>query len=151
MRIIAEQTLETEEELCVCFIDWQKAFDRVNWMLKCLSLESRACYTFGFVYSCLTALQALHDCTLWHCCSFSFLVHCIVLCLQWEHHNDTTFSRSGSYSLSLSMVSACSLWCVLLLLLLLCVYAAHSHTSAHELYPTQLCLHRTRDLSQGLW
>ena len=31
MRIIAERTLETDEELCVCFIDWQKAFDRVNW------------------------------------------------------------------------------------------------------------------------
>ena len=31
MRIIAERTLEVDEELCVCFIDWQKAFDRVNW------------------------------------------------------------------------------------------------------------------------
>ena len=31
MRIIAEPTLEIDEELCVCFIDWQKAFDRVNW------------------------------------------------------------------------------------------------------------------------
>jgi hypothetical protein len=30
MRIIAERTLETDE-LCICFIDWQKAFDRVNW------------------------------------------------------------------------------------------------------------------------
>ena len=31
MRIIAKRTLEIDEELCVCFIDWQKAFDRVNW------------------------------------------------------------------------------------------------------------------------
>ena len=31
MRIIAERTLEIDEELCVCFIDWQKAFDRANW------------------------------------------------------------------------------------------------------------------------
>ena len=31
MRIIAERTLEIDEELCVCFIDWQKAFDRVSW------------------------------------------------------------------------------------------------------------------------
>ena len=31
MRIISERTLETDEELCVCFIDRQKAFDRVNW------------------------------------------------------------------------------------------------------------------------
>ena len=31
MRIILEQTLEIDEELCVCFIDWQKAFDHVNW------------------------------------------------------------------------------------------------------------------------
>jgi len=31
MRIIAERTLEIDEEPCVGFIDWQKAFDRVNW------------------------------------------------------------------------------------------------------------------------
>jgi len=31
MRIIAEWTLEIDEELCVCFIDWQKAFNCVNW------------------------------------------------------------------------------------------------------------------------
>jgi len=31
MRIISERTLEIDEGLCVCFIDWQKAFDRVNW------------------------------------------------------------------------------------------------------------------------
>ena len=30
MRIIAERTLEIDEEICVCFIEWQKAFDRVN-------------------------------------------------------------------------------------------------------------------------
>ena len=31
MGIIAERTLEIDEELCVCFIDWKKAFDCVNW------------------------------------------------------------------------------------------------------------------------
>jgi hypothetical protein len=31
LRIIAERTLEIDAELCVCFMDWQKAFDRVNW------------------------------------------------------------------------------------------------------------------------
>ena len=31
LRIISERTLEIDEELCICFIDWQKAFDRVNW------------------------------------------------------------------------------------------------------------------------
>jgi hypothetical protein len=31
MRIIAERTFEIDEELCVCSIDWQTAFDRVNW------------------------------------------------------------------------------------------------------------------------
>ena len=30
MRIIAERTVEIDEELCICFIDWQKAFYRVN-------------------------------------------------------------------------------------------------------------------------
>ena len=29
--IITERTLQIDEELCLCFIDWQKAFDRVNW------------------------------------------------------------------------------------------------------------------------
>ena len=31
MRIIEERTLEVDEEMCVCFIDWKKAFNRVNW------------------------------------------------------------------------------------------------------------------------
>jgi hypothetical protein len=31
LRIILERTLEIDEELSVCFIDWQKVFDRVNW------------------------------------------------------------------------------------------------------------------------
>jgi hypothetical protein len=31
LRIISERTLEIGEELCVFFIDWQKAFDRVIW------------------------------------------------------------------------------------------------------------------------
>ena len=31
LRIISERNLDTDEELCACFIDWQKAFDLVNW------------------------------------------------------------------------------------------------------------------------
>jgi len=31
LRKVSERTLEIDEELSVCFIDWQKAFDRVNW------------------------------------------------------------------------------------------------------------------------
>jgi len=31
MRIIAERTLEIDAELCIFFVDWQKAFDRVKW------------------------------------------------------------------------------------------------------------------------
>jgi hypothetical protein len=31
LRIISERTLEIDEELSVCFIELQKAFDRVNW------------------------------------------------------------------------------------------------------------------------
>jgi hypothetical protein len=30
LRVISERTLEIDEDLCVCFIDWKKAFDRVN-------------------------------------------------------------------------------------------------------------------------
>ena len=31
VRILAERAMEVNTEVCVCFIDWQKAFDRVNW------------------------------------------------------------------------------------------------------------------------
>jgi hypothetical protein len=31
VRIISERTLEIDAEVRVCFIDWQNAFDRVNW------------------------------------------------------------------------------------------------------------------------
>jgi hypothetical protein len=31
LRIISERSLDIDEELCACFIDWQKASDRVNW------------------------------------------------------------------------------------------------------------------------
>jgi retron-type reverse transcriptase len=31
LRIMSERTLEIDEELIICFIDWQKVFDRVNW------------------------------------------------------------------------------------------------------------------------
>ena len=44
LRIISERTLEIDEELSVCFIDWQKAFDRVKWtkliqILKEISID----------------------------------------------------------------------------------------------------------------
>jgi hypothetical protein len=32
LRIVSERSLDIEEELCACFIDWQKAFDHVNWI-----------------------------------------------------------------------------------------------------------------------
>jgi hypothetical protein len=31
LRIISERTLDIDEKLCACFIDWKKALDRVNW------------------------------------------------------------------------------------------------------------------------
>ena len=31
LRIISDRTLEIDEELSVCVVDWQKAFDRVKW------------------------------------------------------------------------------------------------------------------------
>jgi hypothetical protein len=31
LRIISERPLVIDEDLCACFIDWQKASDRVNW------------------------------------------------------------------------------------------------------------------------
>jgi hypothetical protein len=32
LRIISEQTLDTDEGLCGCFIDWQNAFDCMDWI-----------------------------------------------------------------------------------------------------------------------
>jgi hypothetical protein len=31
LRIILERTLDIGEEICVCFIGWQKAFDYIKW------------------------------------------------------------------------------------------------------------------------
>ena len=31
MRIIPETVLDVKEEMCLCFINWQKAFDCVDW------------------------------------------------------------------------------------------------------------------------
>ena len=31
MRIISERVLDVKEEMCLCFIDWQKPCDRVDW------------------------------------------------------------------------------------------------------------------------
>ena len=31
MRIISERELDVKEEMCLCFLDWQKAFYRVDW------------------------------------------------------------------------------------------------------------------------
>jgi hypothetical protein len=39
LRIISELTLDIDKELCVCFIDWQKAYDCVNWSKFMQSLK----------------------------------------------------------------------------------------------------------------
>jgi hypothetical protein len=31
LRIMSQRTLNLDEEFCLCFIDWQTAFDHVNW------------------------------------------------------------------------------------------------------------------------
>ena len=31
LRIISEQTLDINKELCACCVDWQKALEQVNW------------------------------------------------------------------------------------------------------------------------
>jgi len=31
LRIISERNLQIDGKLSVCFVDWKKAFDRVNW------------------------------------------------------------------------------------------------------------------------
>ena len=45
LRIISERTLEIDKKLSVCFIDWQKAFDRVNWTK--LTLRRLMSYIYG--------------------------------------------------------------------------------------------------------
>jgi hypothetical protein len=46
LRIISDRNLVIDEELCACFVDWQKAFDSVNWtklmqILRGTSIEWR--------------------------------------------------------------------------------------------------------------
>jgi retron-type reverse transcriptase len=55
LRIISERTLELDEELRVCFIDWQKAFDQVNWtklmqILKEISIDWRKRRLISILY-----------------------------------------------------------------------------------------------------
>ena len=40
MRIIAEQTLEIDEELCICFIDWQN-WTKLMQILKISGIDWR--------------------------------------------------------------------------------------------------------------
>jgi Reverse transcriptase (RNA-dependent DNA polymerase). len=39
LRIISERVLDVKEEMCLSFIDWQKAFDHVDW-IKLLEMLS---------------------------------------------------------------------------------------------------------------
>jgi hypothetical protein len=48
LRITSEPTLDIDEELCACFIDWQKPFDRVNWTKLMQILKGT-----GLVTSCV--------------------------------------------------------------------------------------------------
>ena len=55
LRIVSERTLEIDEELCVCFVDWQKEFDRVNWTklmqtLKVTGIDWRERRLIGNLY-----------------------------------------------------------------------------------------------------
>ena len=55
MRIIAERNLEVDEEMCVCFIEWQKAFDLVNWtklmqILKRIGIDLRESILISKLY-----------------------------------------------------------------------------------------------------
>ena len=40
--IISEQSLDVDEELCACFTDWQRAFDRVSWT-KLIQILEETC------------------------------------------------------------------------------------------------------------
>jgi Reverse transcriptase (RNA-dependent DNA polymerase). len=46
MRMRSERLLDVKEEMCLCFIVWQKAFDRVDWnkmlgILRNIGVKSR--------------------------------------------------------------------------------------------------------------
>jgi hypothetical protein len=44
LRIMSEGTLEIDAEVCVCFIDGQKAFDQVNWTKLMQILKGNGIY-----------------------------------------------------------------------------------------------------------
>lgn len=55
LRIISERVFDVKEEVCACFIDWKKAFDRVNWeklmmILKTIGIDWRDRRLIGNLY-----------------------------------------------------------------------------------------------------
>ena len=42
LRIISERTLEIDEELCACFIDWKKEFGLIKWV-KLMQIQKKTC------------------------------------------------------------------------------------------------------------
>ena len=55
LRIILERVLDVKEEMCLCFIDWQKAFDHVNWtklleMHRNIGVNRRECQLIRNLY-----------------------------------------------------------------------------------------------------
>ena len=55
MRIKSERVLHIKEDMCLYFIDWQKAFDRVDWtklleMLRSIGVNWRECRLIRNLY-----------------------------------------------------------------------------------------------------
>jgi hypothetical protein len=44
LRIISEQTLDIDEELCACFIDCQQVFEHVKWIKLMQTLKETGIY-----------------------------------------------------------------------------------------------------------
>ena len=55
MRIISKSVFDVKKEMCLCIIDWQKAFDRVDWtklleMLRIIGVDWGERRLIGNIY-----------------------------------------------------------------------------------------------------
>jgi len=76
LRIMLEQTLNRDEEIRVCFIDWQKASDHVKWtkLMQILNKTGTDCHKRSLIYrelqfhpdSARKLSANLYD--IYHCC-----------------------------------------------------------------------------------
>jgi len=134
LRIISQRTLDTGEDMCASFIDWQKAFNHVHYakfmqILKVTSTDLRERRLIGKLYDWIKGKREA-----WR--------------LEKELHRDTVGHQfSSTYTANTlprkiwKYIQTC-VWIVLLLLLLLLLLLYDIHVSVTGLFFLVLLLNQ---------